>query len=149
MRKRDLTAPPWSAALASGAETWQSVARSGPDFASGSALGAYVKRLEELEEIANSFNGVDKAFAIQAGREIRIVVQPDRIDDAQALQLARDVAREKGEVFGPVEARAFRRFRSVWGESIQGLLMCTLMRVSVLIQGLGVSRPKPDLPLGS
>lgn len=57
-------------------------------------VDTYIKRLQELEEMADSFPGVEKSFAIQAGREVRIVVQPDRIDDAQAQQLARDVARK-------------------------------------------------------
>lgn len=53
----------------------------------------YVKRLEQLEEIAKQFEGVESAFAIQAGREVRIVVHPDRVSDAEASVLARDVAR--------------------------------------------------------
>ncbi|HEV2953063.1 MAG TPA: ribonuclease Y [Candidatus Dormibacteraeota bacterium] len=56
-------------------------------------LDAYVKRLEKLEEIANSFPGVQQTFAIQAGREVRIVVRPDQIDDAAAQILARDIAK--------------------------------------------------------
>lgn len=54
----------------------------------------YVKRLEQLEDIAKSFEGVDKCFALQAGREIRIVVHPDRVNDAEAQVLSRDVARK-------------------------------------------------------
>jgi ribonucrease Y len=56
-------------------------------------LDAYVKRLEKLEEIANSFSGVQQSFAVQAGREIRILVQPDRIDDSEAQLMARDIAK--------------------------------------------------------
>lgn len=56
-------------------------------------LEAYIRRLEKLEEIADSFEGVDKAYAIQAGREIRIMVKPDRIDDAEAAQLARNMVK--------------------------------------------------------
>ena len=54
---------------------------------------AYIKRLQNLEEIADSFEGVEKSFAIQAGREIRIIVKPDRISDDQMTILARDVAK--------------------------------------------------------
>lgn len=55
-------------------------------------LEAYLKRLEELEKVANSFEGVDKSYAIQAGREIRIFVQPEKMDDFQARKLARQIA---------------------------------------------------------
>jgi len=57
-------------------------------------LESYVKRLEKLEAIANQFEGVDKAFAIQAGREIRIMVSNEQIDDAQAAKLAFDISRK-------------------------------------------------------
>lgn len=57
-------------------------------------VDTYIKRLKQLEEIADAFPGVEKSYAIQAGREVRIVVQPDRVDDAQSQQLARDVARK-------------------------------------------------------
>ena len=55
-------------------------------------LESYIKRLEKLEEIANSFEGVDKSFAIQAGREIRIGVVPEKVDDAGIVLMARDIA---------------------------------------------------------
>lgn len=58
------------------------------------SLEAYIKRLERLEKIADSFEGVEKAYAIQAGREVRIIVKPDQIDDAQAAKLARDVVKK-------------------------------------------------------
>jgi ribonucrease Y len=57
-------------------------------------LESYVKRLDDLERISTSFKGVEKAFAVQAGREIRIIVEPAAVDDDQALLLARDVARK-------------------------------------------------------
>lgn len=69
------------------------------DAISGARPGArkdtyeqYVQRLEELEKLATSFDGIEKAYAIQAGREIRVFANPDRIDDWAAMKLARDVA---------------------------------------------------------
>ncbi len=58
------------------------------------SLDAYVKRLEKLEEIANSFKGVETSFAIQAGREIRIAVKPEEVDDASMVILAKEIARK-------------------------------------------------------
>jgi ribonuclease Y len=55
-------------------------------------IESYIKRLEKLEEIANSFNGVETSFAIQAGREIRIVVKPEMISDDQMVLIAHDIA---------------------------------------------------------
>ena len=57
------------------------------------SLEAYVKRLEKLEEIANSFIGVQQSYAIQAGREVRILVKPEQIDDSAAQLMARDIAK--------------------------------------------------------
>lgn len=56
------------------------------------SVDAYIKRLQQLEEIANSFAGVEKSFAIQAGREVRIIVKPEKVSDDEMLVLARDVA---------------------------------------------------------
>jgi ribonuclease Y len=57
-------------------------------------IETYVKRLEELEAIANSFNGVDKCYAIQAGREIRIFVENEKISDNDAVMLCRDIIKK-------------------------------------------------------
>ncbi|MFD2670025.1 ribonuclease Y [Marinicrinis sediminis] len=56
-------------------------------------LETYIKRLEKLEEISESFDGVEKSYAIQAGREVRVMVQPERIDDAESFRLARDITK--------------------------------------------------------
>lgn len=58
------------------------------------SLENYIKRLKELENVALSFPGIEKAFAIQAGREVRILVKPDQVDDLGSLKLARDIARK-------------------------------------------------------
>jgi ribonuclease Y len=54
----------------------------------------YIKRLEKLEELTNSFNGVESSYAIQAGREIRIMVKPEDVSEDQMILLARDIARK-------------------------------------------------------
>jgi ribonuclease Y len=79
-------------------------------------LEAYIKRLEKLEQIATSFEGVEKAFAIQAGREIRIMVSHDRVDDAQATKLAFDVSRKlekELEYPGQIKVVVIRETRAV------------------------------------
>ncbi len=79
-------------------------------------LTAYVKRLEKLEEIANSFTGVKKAYALQAGREIRIIVQEDFLDDDKALILARDVAKKIEEEMnfpGQIKVNVIREKRAI------------------------------------
>ena len=69
-------------------------------------LETYVKRLEKLEEIANSFKGVQKSFAIQAGREVRIIVDSGRIGDEQAIWLSKDIAKRiESELTYPGEIR--------------------------------------------
>ena len=56
-------------------------------------LENYIKRLEKLEEIANSFNGVETSFAIQAGREIRVMIKPEVVNDDQMIMVARDIVK--------------------------------------------------------
>jgi ribonuclease Y len=56
-------------------------------------LEIYIKRIQKLEEIATSYPGIKKSFAVQAGREIRVMVQPSTVDDAAASKLARDIAK--------------------------------------------------------
>ena len=72
--------------------------------------------MEKLEEIASSFAGVDKSYAIQAGREIRVMVKPEQVDDAQALFLAKDIAKKietELEYPGQIKVNVIREFRSV------------------------------------
>ena len=79
-------------------------------------LEAYIKRLQQLEEIADSFEGVDKSFAIQAGREIRIIVKPDKITDSEMTIMARDVAKKvEGEMDypGQIKVNVIRETRVV------------------------------------
>jgi ribonuclease Y len=94
-------------------ETAESVLVQAADAISGSRPGArreafesYVKRLTRLEEIANGFPGVEKANVIQAGREVRVIVTPDRVDDGQAVQLSDQIARRiEGELQYPGQIR--------------------------------------------
>jgi len=80
------------------------------------SLESYIKRLQQLEEIANNFKGVDKSFAIQAGREIRIIVKPEEINDDDALFLAKEIARKvekEMEYPGQIKVNVIRETRSV------------------------------------
>ncbi len=79
-------------------------------------LEAYIKRLEELEGIATSFNGVEKAYAIQAGREIRVIVESDKINDSRSVKMARDLSKkiENGLDYpGQIKVVVIRETRSV------------------------------------
>jgi ribonuclease Y len=79
-------------------------------------LEAYIKRLDQLEEIADSFDGVDKSFAIQAGREIRVMVKADKISDADMTLLARDVAKkieEEMDYPGQIKVNVIRESRAI------------------------------------
>lgn len=79
-------------------------------------LEAYIKRLEKLEEIANSYEGVEKSYAIQAGREVRIIVKPDNVDDQYLPLLARDVTKKienEMEYPGQIKVSIIRETRAV------------------------------------
>ncbi|WP_432612290.1 ribonuclease Y [Carboxydocella thermautotrophica] len=79
-------------------------------------LEAYIKRLEKLEQIANEFDGVEKSFAIQAGREIRIMVKPEKIDDLTAVRLARDIVKKiesELEYPGQIKVVVIRETRAI------------------------------------
>jgi ribonuclease Y len=79
-------------------------------------LETYIKRLERLERVADSFPGVEKSFAIQAGREIRIIVKPEQVDDLAAGRMARELAakiEEELEYPGQIKVTVIRETRAV------------------------------------
>ncbi|MEG2311060.1 MAG: ribonuclease Y [Clostridia bacterium] len=79
-------------------------------------VSTYIKRLQKLEEICDAYAGVDKSYAIQAGREIRIIVKPDQVDDASMVIMARDVAKqiENEMVYpGQIKVNVIREMRAI------------------------------------
>ncbi len=105
------------------AKTVEAIIVKAADAISSSRPGArretyenYIKRLEELENIANSFEGVDKTYAIQAGREVRIIVKPEDIDDLKAVNLSKDIAKkiEKDLQYpGTIKVNVIRETRAI------------------------------------
>jgi ribonuclease Y len=84
--------------------------------ARGESTDAYVKRLEDLQAIADSFSGVERSFAVQAGREVRILVRPDEIDDLASMRLARDIVKKIEESLtypGQIKVTVIRETRAV------------------------------------
>ena len=84
--------------------------------ARGESNDTYVKRLEDLQAIAESFNGVERSFAVQAGREVRILVRPEEIDDLTASRLARDIVKKIEEQLtypGQIKVTVIRETRAV------------------------------------
>ncbi len=79
-------------------------------------LETYIKRLEKLEEIANSFDGVESSYAIQAGREVRIIVKPDKVNDSDTVVMAKDIAKRiesELEYPGQIKVSVIRETRTV------------------------------------
>jgi len=102
--------------------TFEAVITQVADAISGARPGArretletYVKRLERLEQIAMEFEGVDKVYAMQAGREVRVMVKPGSVDDLQAEVIARDIAKKVQEELqypGQIRITVIRELRS-------------------------------------
>jgi len=79
-------------------------------------LESYIKRLEKLEEIADSFDGVEKSYAIQAGREVRLIVKPEKVSDSEMTLMARDVAKKiesEMEYPGQIKVNLIRESRVI------------------------------------
>jgi len=103
-------------------ETIEAVITEAADAISGARPGArredleaYIKRIRNLEELSTSFDGVQQAFAIQAGREVRVIVKPEKIDDLSSARLARDIAKKIEETMqypGQIKVTVIRETRS-------------------------------------
>ncbi|HMN60668.1 MAG TPA: ribonuclease Y [Anaerolinea sp.] len=104
-------------------ESVEAVIVEAADAISGARPGArredleqYIKRLRALEDIANSFKGVSQSYAIQAGREVRIIVRPEDVDDLEAMRMARDIAKKVEETMqypGQIKVTVIRETRAV------------------------------------
>ena len=105
------------------AKTLEAILVQTADAISGSRPGArreslenYVKRLEKLEKLANSFAGVEQSYAIQAGREIRVMVKPEEVDDNTTIFMAKEIAKKlevELEYPGQIKVNVIRELRSV------------------------------------
>jgi ribonuclease Y len=104
-------------------QTVEAVLVEAADAISGARPGArrenleqYIKRLKQLEDIAYSFKGVNQAFAIQAGREVRIIVKPEEIDDLESAKMAREIAKNIEETMqypGQIKVTVIREMRAI------------------------------------
>ena len=104
------------------AKTIEAVLVQAADAISGARPGArretttnYIKRLQKLEEISSDFKGVDKCYAIQAGREVRVLVKPEQVDDAQTMFLAKEIAKkieQEMEYPGQIKVNVIREWRA-------------------------------------
>ena len=104
-------------------ETVEATIVEAADAVSGARPGArresleqYIKRVKALEEIANSYKGVNQSYALQAGREVRIFVKPEDVDDLASIQLARDIAKKIEETMqypGQIKVTVIRETRSI------------------------------------
>ena len=104
-------------------ESVEAVIAEAADAISGARPGArredleqYIKRLRALETIANSFPGVEKSYAIQAGREVRIIVKPEEVDDVEANRLAKNIAQQIEETMqypGQIRVTVIRETRAM------------------------------------
>ena len=103
-------------------KTIEAVLVAAADAISGARPGArretttnYIKRLQKLEEISSSFKGVEKCYAIQAGREVRVLVKPEQVNDAQTVFLAKEIAKkieEEMEYPGQIKVNVIREWRA-------------------------------------